>query len=281
MMTEVEVWEKCDEFDREVESMDLTEYEKQLFGDEDEEVKKSEDPSISLLQKAIEEAISKFTDEFGRFPTEDELYKVLEEIDSHLEQNLRDAVKQNFKRVYEKGMDDVGKELGVNVLWTKQDDFALSVLENQPVLQRSFAGLRKELSLKVRDVIRDSIKNEGLDRRELTRKIQDVTNLAESRAENIARTESSKVMSAARKNSYQKEQDFDKFLFKWIGPDDQRTTKLSKRIKARVGKGATWNNLLKIITEESHRVFPEWTVDPDFPVSHYQSRHTFVRVQNL
>ncbi|MCB9362050.1 hypothetical protein H6504_01315 [Candidatus Woesearchaeota archaeon] len=80
MVTELEVWEKCDEFDREVESMDLTEYEKQLFGDEDEEVKKSEDPSHEYLRKLIGLAIKKFKKKFDRLPTKEELAEVINRI---------------------------------------------------------------------------------------------------------------------------------------------------------------------------------------------------------
>ncbi|MCB9362051.1 hypothetical protein H6504_01320 [Candidatus Woesearchaeota archaeon] len=77
MVTELEVWEKCDEFDLEVESMDFTEADKQLFGEEDEEVKKSEDPSNEYLRQLIGLAIKKFKKKFGRLPTKEELVEVI------------------------------------------------------------------------------------------------------------------------------------------------------------------------------------------------------------
>lgn len=113
----------------------------------------------------------------------------------------------------------------------------------------------------------------------MTKKIRDTLDVADFRAENIARTSTMKVSQAARITSYKKEPDFDNFLFIHQGPNDNRTTETSKRIKSRTNKGVSWENYVKIVTEESAKDFKDWTVDKNAPVSHYQSRHTFTRVR--
>ena len=112
---------------------------------------------------------------------------------------------------------------------------------------------------------------------EIRDRITQLTNVSEFKAENIARIESSKVSSAARLTSYRKESDFDNFLFDHIGPNDVRTTPTSTRIKARTKGGVPWSEYVKIVIEESAKDFPTWTVNPDYPVSHWNSRHTFIR----
>ena len=60
-----------------------------------------------------------------------------------------------------------------------------------------------------------------------------------------------------------------------IGPNDNRTTQLSKNIENLTKNGVSWEKYLSIMKKESKKFFPEWTVNDASPLSHYQSRHIF------
>ena len=90
----------------------------------------------------------------------------------------------------------------------------------------------------------------------------------------IARTETSKISIAARKVSYDKTGVV--YKYKWIGPDDNRTTDISKNIKKRTENGVNWDELVAIITEEAKKKNPKWEVNPMAPIPFPNTRHTFI-----
>jgi hypothetical protein len=236
-------------------------------------------PPFTRFSNIIKREIDKFIKKFKRKPSEAELSKAIGKINLELIKELKDKTSSLFKRAY---IDEIGKvegELGVNVLFGTIDENALAVLNNQEVLSKAYTGIASNLTTELNGIIQEAYRDsKGLTSKQITDKIKDLTDVADFHAETIARTESSKVSSAARKNSYAKEEGFDTFLFKWIGPDDNRTTETSKRIKKRAREGVSWSELIKIVEEESSIDFPEWTVNKEFPVSHYNSRHTFIKI---
>jgi len=228
----------------------------------------------SILKNSINKIFSKLKDY-----KEEDLQQVANKINLELRTEMQDKTSEMFKRAYSKNADEVSKELGVNFVFDVVDENALVALASQRVLKEAYAGIADNLSQKVHEIIRKAYRTpKGLNVQEITAQIEEAAKVADHRAENIARTEMGKVSAAARKNSYAKAEGSENFLFKHIGPSDDRTTGVSKRIKERTSKGVSWEEYVKIVKEESAKDFPEWTVDKEFPVSHYQSRHTFVRV---
>jgi len=247
------------------------------------DIKKALSPArrnFSQLEKLLKKQIEKFIKTYKRKPSEKELLKAIKKMDAELQQELLGATHGAFRKTYNAEVEKVGQELGVNIAFSQADQRALTTLMQQPVLYKAFAGLTNTLTAKVHDIIKEAYKNptKELTVEKISDRIKDITNLADYRAENIARTETNKVSMAARRMSYKKEDPQDEFVYKWIGPDDYRTTPTSKRIVQRVGKGVGWDELVQIVKEESIKDFPTWHVNKDFPVSHWQSRHTFVRV---
>lgn len=242
--------------------------------------KKKDRVPFSKLSDTIKKEVDKFFKKFKRKPSEEELREAITKLNFSLQGDLKNATDKLFKETYLKEADKVGKELGINVLFDVSDKNALKVLATQDVLSKAYVGLTTKLVGELNEVIVEGFRDPTLMTPEkLKEKIKEIADVSDFQAENIARTETSKVSVAARKNSYSKERDFEVFKFKHIGPNDNRTTSTSKRIKDRTKLGVTWENYVKIIEEESIKDFPQWTVNKDFPVSHYQSRHVFVRVQ--
>lgn len=239
--------------------------------------KKTREP-FTKLSSIIHNTVSSFIRRIGSKPGEKELRKLMADLNTEFTKGVKSKVDGFLKQHYMGEIERTEKELDINFTFDTTDQRMMEVLQNQQVLSQAYAGLTQELSQKVNSVIYDAYRTpNGLNIREITERIKDAVNVADSRAENIARTETSKVSAAARRTAYLKADPEGTFKYRWIGPDDNRTTGTSKRIKARVGDGVSWKDLVRIVQEESKKDFPEWTVDKDFPVSHYQSRHVFVR----
>lgn len=217
---------------------------------------------------------------FKRKPTEEELRQALMEVNTKLYRSLQEVTEDQFRKIYNNEMKRVSRELGTKVIFQPSDENVISALVNDNTLADSYSKLSGELTEKINSVILGSyLTGEGLSGRDIKEQIKEVTGLADSRASLIARTETSKVANASRFQSYQRQDGFDQFKFRHIGPNDSRTTQASKDIKRLVGTGVDWNTYVNIVTRVSAEYFPTWTVDPNAPVSHWQSRHTFIRVK--
>ena len=225
----------------------------------------------------LKEELDKFLKKFKRKPTEKEFKARLSKINRNLKRQLSSDTEQFIKAEYSKGMRSVGRELNMTIAFGKADQEAINVLANQKVLSEAFDNLSDTVSGKISDIIERAYKKGGMSLSQIKKEIQEVSDVADYHAENIARTESSKVSSAARRNSYEKADPDNTFKYVWIGPADRRTTVTSKSIKRRAEKGVSYDDLVKIVTEESAKEFPTWTVNKDALVSHWQSRHTFLR----
>jgi hypothetical protein len=98
----------------------------------------------------------------------------------------------------------------------------------------------------------------------------------EYRLRNIARTETTKVSNTARLNGYAQADKEGTYKFKWIGPDDSRTTETCKRIKERTKSGVSLDELKAIVTEEARKADPEF--ETNGLIGHYSCRHTFIKI---
>ena len=229
----------------------------------------------SILKKELDEFIVKYK----RMPSKTEFMRRLRKIQLRMQSELLSATTTAFSSVYVTASLQVAQELGDKLRLTSIDQNAINVLSNKPVLRQSFAGLSQEVANKFQTLFEKAYQSEkGISRFKLQKEIQRVAEVSDHRAELIARTESAKISGTARYNQYKKRPEFNRFLFRHVGPNDSRTTETSKRIKERVGNGVTWDELYKIVTEESVKDFPTWIVDYTNLVSHFNSRHLPVKV---
>ena len=234
---------------------------------------------IGEIEKIIMGEIQKFIKKFKTFPTEKELKKAIEGISQKMQSSMKAKTESAFAKVYKIGVDKVERELNRNFPIEKLDFEAIKVLSESPTLSRAYKGIADSITININKIISQAYHDPaGLSLQAMTKSIKELSGIAESKAEHIARTETGNVSAAARRNSYKKADPEDKFLFKHIGPDDNRTTQTSKRIKERTRKGVSWDDYVMIVTEEAAKDFPEWSVNKDAPQSHYQTRHTFSRV---
>ena len=237
---------------------------------------------MKQVERMLKKELEKFLKDYKRMPSRKELLSRIRKIRRMLDEKLLSVSRKSFEIVYVTSALKVTRELGEKLVLSGVDENALNVLLNKPVLRQSFVGLSREVSNKFQEVFEKNYSLPyGLSRKKIQEEIIKVSDVARGRAELIARTESAKVSSAARRVQYMKSPDFNNFLFKHVGPNDARTTDLSKRIKRRVGKGVLWDDYVRIVMEESVKDFPEWVVDPSAPVSHYNSRHSFLCVGTL
>jgi len=109
---------------------------------------------------------------------------------------------------------------------------------------------------------------------ELIEKIKKEGNVSEEEAERIARTESHELYSKLRELAYRDLDPEGERKYRWVGPQDHRTTNICKRIKQRTRNGVDLDMLKRIIKEEAEREgieAREWTPHPN-------CRHTAVVV---
>lgn len=127
------------------------------------------------------------------------------------------------------------------------------------------------------DVLLDSLEeSHGWSINSLSENIQDAApGVDYEDAERIARTETQSLVSTAREEGYRDEFDLSEERFRWVGPDDQRTTDTCEAIKDRVGEdGVLMDELKDIIREEAI----EHGHDPREFTPHVNCRHTLTRV---
>lgn len=234
---------------------------------------------VSDIAEMIKGIIANFLKKYKRKPSERELQAEIIRINKELEQKLKEQSEKVFKDLYREEMNKASNEIGLAAEFGLPDEEAIKAILNQPVLSDAYAGVSKELIEGINKIIEESFKDpKGLTPKQMTDKIKEVTNLADSRAENIARTESGKISTAARYNSYKKTGRIDTMKFRHIGPLDSRTTPTCKRIMEATKDGVSWDDYVAILEAESKPDFPEWTVNKEFPVAHFSCRHIPLRI---
>jgi len=236
-------------------------------------------PAFTKMADAIKSEIELFSKAYKRKPSEKELKGLIKKIKNTLNSELKETTRKFFEKTYLQGMDKVGRELGVNITFGAIDKNAIQALATQKILFDAYDGITKTLTDKINDILIQAYKTEsGLNLTQITDKLQEAVRIRDSRAETIARTEMSKVSSAARRNSYKKEDPDDEFRYKHIGPNDNRTTVMSKEVKESTKNGVSWDNYVATITRVSQKHNPKWVVNSQYPITHPNTRHSFVRI---
>jgi hypothetical protein len=237
--------------------------------------------AFSDLKNIVDREIDEFVKIYKRKPTKLELEAKIAKINSQVAVNLIATSKPFIERTYKIIAEQQSSGLGVRFSFNSVDQNAVALLQNSAELNNSFVGLSNKVSEKINDVVRLAYETpKGLNLQDMKQKIAEVAEVADARAENIVRSEVNNISAAARRSSYKKADPGNTLLYKHIGPPytglKGRTTITSKNIMDRTKNGVPWDEYVLILTEESAKEFPTWTVNPDHPVSHWQSRHTFV-----
>jgi len=106
-------------------------------------------------------------------------------------------------------------------------------------------------------------------------------NMSEGQAETVARSETASVLNTAREEGYEDRDDSHEYFYKWVGPDDSRTTDACERLKALTnpdhgGTPVGMEDLKRLERKIANEEFPEleWREH----MLHINERHTFRRV---
>lgn len=104
--------------------------------------------------------------------------------------------------------------------------------------------------------------------------LQSKFDIAEDQAATVARTESASILNNAREKSYERLGVEDEAQFKWIGPDDHRTTDACEWLKEQTKDGVTMERLVELEKEAQEKFFPNLDTFRRHVV-HPEERHTF------
>lgn len=258
----------------------------QRFSGEPESIRKAK-PTKEMLRRAeetaktLEEELKEMLDGLNFKVKRDETAVKISAgriVDKFLKK-IRNGTHDELKDTYAKARDEVEKELNINILWDKADANALEVLSSSAPLQQAYSGIGKRLSEKINGVIENAYSNpDGFSIGTMVKEMREVSDVEESQLRTIARTETTNVTNLARENSYSKAPGAEEFNYKWIGPDDERTTEYSKGVIRDIdgeGGAVPIERLKEIIRKNADQKV--YRTDRPF-TTHINQRHTFVRV---
>lgn len=235
------------------------------------------------LQDSLDEPLDAFVKkiDWKRKPNEKVIKATIDRLTKKLGYDLHRKSKAQIKKLYLDAMEQVEKEMNMNILFGKRDENAIDVIAGQKVFTQAYAGMSTALSSKMNDIIAKAYENpQEFTVEKMVERMKMAADEEEYRLHNIARTETQHVSSVARLNSYMQTDDFDQAKFEWFGPEDQRTTPVCQAIKARVGNGVTAQQLKAIVEDEARKGnAPGWEARDWTP--HVNCRHMPLRIDVL
>lgn len=232
--------------------------------------KKQEQEVADALLTELEKLISKFDTKTR--PSKAELDKKIRETVKDFDKAVKTKSSKKLKAIYRKAMKDLGKDIGKEFTFTDQDKNVVEALKKSPIYQKAFKGISEQLSTKLKDAVISAYSAPGgfsVDK--LVDDMKEFTSATESKLKTIARTETTKISVASRKVQYDKTGETYKFYH--IGPDDDRTTKMSKEVKNLTKNGVSWDDYVKIVEKVSKKYNPKWVVNKEAPITHPNTRH--------
>ncbi len=154
----------------------------------------------------------------------------------------------------------------------KQVSSELLAAVSKELFDKIYDGLTKAKSNKINNILLDGLTNKE-SVTDVSTKIQGL-GVSKGQADLISRTENAVIKNNIREFNFQSVEGADKFLFKWIGPADKRTSEISKEIKRKSAKGLRLSTLKALVRKTSEKF--GFSPDRDW-FSHPNQRHTFVR----
>lgn len=176
----------------------------------------------------------------------------------------------------EKAVDEVNLELiGFNESMVNKAAISSELKRKieQSLFERRFEGLTWKESNRIKETLISAFRT-GKSMRELIKEVSSVSKkISMGEAERIVRTENQAIRNTAREHSFRASDPEGEKKYKWLGPQDKRTTKICTAIKSRTSKGVSLEKLKLILTEESKK----GGFEPRDWTPHINCRHVFVR----
>jgi len=166
-----------------------------------------------------------------------------------------------------------------NIIKAQSDITSFVDYVEKDLFARSFDGVNLRTSDLIKSyIMRSMLKGKTKDQvmAYLTKK-----GIPPYQAMNIYRTETQAIYNKAREWSYKRIDPDDELKYKWLGPNDHRTTKICGNITQRTEKGVSMDQLKEIIDDEVELAKERDELPADFDnrdyTPHFMCRHTFVR----
>ena len=197
----------------------------------------------------------------------DELIKIKKRYEEPY--NPQKAIKNYFL----KQLEALEKEDNINLIFKNDEVDELTQELADTLFERKFEGLSKRLSEKAKGiVIKSLVENKSVDDM-----IKEMVNagIDEGKAQAIARTETQALQLKARKFFYNKQDPEGEFKYKWINPNDNRTTDVCRKIMKKTRSGVTLKKLRQIVHSEGKKA----GFSPREFTPHINCRSTFVKVK--
>jgi hypothetical protein len=234
-------------------------------------------PSDKEVESALVNELEKLLRQFDTKtrPSKEELDRKISETVKNFDKVVKTKSAAKLKAIYRKAMEDLGKDLGRTFTLNEQDKNVIEALKRAPVYEEAFAAMSASLSDKLKESVTQAYEQpDGFNVNSIVENMRENTDAIESDLRRIARTETTKISCAARKVQYDKTGL--QFKYYHVGPDDDRTTAMSKEAKALTKNGVSWDEYVNIIEKVAHEHNPKWIVNREAPITHPNTRHIFV-----
>lgn len=148
------------------------------------------------------------------------------------------------------------------------------------IIERHYDGISSTHSRKIAEILCKEFTQGGTSARGMADEVMEHTSLSEERTFEIVNTERTAMSNLRKVQAYSERDDFSHHVFRWIGPNDHRTTEICRGIKCDIESqgGAvpldTLRSLIKGHAEQHENGTPE-RYDEFCP--HRECRHTLNR----
>jgi hypothetical protein len=193
---------------------------------------------------------------------------------------IQDDVLKYFTNVIKEEMKEA-KVFNYNIEKAGEQIKTTSEIIATSLYAKKFAGVSKSISERIKEaVVKGLLTKRGL--KETIEAVKKVGGVEDFQAENIVRTETASLRNTAREQAYKSMDPEGNFKFKWIGPDDHRTTDTCLAITKRTRNGVNIDELKEIIKDEVENAKKRGELPNDYDAReyspHFQCRHTFSKV---
>jgi len=190
-------------------------------------------------------------------------------------ERFKSKVENGIRETYIRAKNTIARENKVKLDVNSEDEMIINQYSNSELLWKSYAGFAEQVNKKINSILASNFENNVFNV-EQTRKdlLKEVPELTKSRANMIIRTEYNNIRKISMEKTYNIIDPEGNMKFKWVGPNDHRTTDICKRIKQRTAKGVSLEELKEIIKEEADpKTYT--SLRPFMP--HLQCRHTYIQ----
>ena len=159
-------------------------------------------------------------------------------------------------------------------------DEVWAAIHKEDALWDTYAGLTETQSDTVNSILENHFTRKSISLKEIMGDLTETVGIDEAQARNIARTEMSAVVNKARELDWNERDPEGGWKYKWVGPDDNRTSEVCSIIKRRTAGGVSLKELKTIVKEEAIRYAgkSKSKYKSRDLVPHISCRHTAIRV---